>query len=161
MYTSQVVIVVALVAAQPLMADQAVVEEVVVVGEQDRRIFELAETVDVVPDSAALLKKTVGANVISNGPLTGIAQYRGMSRFRINTQVNGAVVSAGGPNWMDPPLSYAPAAHLESLEVCAGSRRWLLDKRPLVEQSKPTHGVGSLATGTRCWRAVCEPVVSR
>ncbi len=101
-------------------ADHEEIEEVVVVAEQDKRIFELAETVDIVPDSAALLKKAVGANVISNGPLTGIAQYRGMSRFRVNTQINGAVISAGGPNWMDPPLSYAPAAHLESLEVFRG-----------------------------------------
>jgi iron complex outermembrane receptor protein len=101
-------------------ANETLVEEVVVVAEQDTRTFELAETVDVVPDSAALLKRVVGANVVSNGPLTGIAQYRGMSRFRINTQVNGAVISAGGPNWMDPPLSYAPAAHLESLEVFRG-----------------------------------------
>ncbi len=109
--------------AQSALADRTEnekLEEVVVVAEQDKRIFELAETLDVVPDSAALLKKAVGANVVSNGPLSGIAQYRGMSRYRLNTQINGAVVSPGGPNWMDPPLSYAPAAHLESLEVLRG-----------------------------------------
>ncbi len=106
--------------AQPVQADHSEIEEVVVVAEQDTRIFELAETVDVVPDSAQLLKKAVGANVVSNGPLSGIAQYRGMSRYRLTTQVNGAIISAGGPNWMDPPLSYAPAAHLESLEVFRG-----------------------------------------
>ncbi len=105
---------------QPVLADQSEIEEVVVVAEQDTRIFELAETVDVIPDSAQLLKKAVGANIVSNGPLSGIAQYRGMSRYRLTTQVNGAIISAGGPNWMDPPLSYAPAAHLESLEVFRG-----------------------------------------
>ena len=105
---------------QPALADPTEIEEVVVVAEQDTRIFELAETVDVVPDSAQLLKRAVGANVVSNGPLSGIAQYRGMSRYRLTTQVNGAIISAGGPNWMDPPLSYAPAAHLESLEVFRG-----------------------------------------
>ncbi len=103
-------------AAQPARE----LEEVIVVGEKNIRRFELAETVDVVPDSAAILKKVVGANVINNGPLTGIAQYRGMSRFRVSTQINGATISAGGPNWMDPPLSYAPAAHLESIEVYRG-----------------------------------------
>ena len=87
------------------MADHTEIEEVVVIAEQDTRLFELAETVDVVPDSAQLLKKAVGANVVSNGPLSGIAQYRGMSRYRLTTQVNGATISAGGPNWMDPPLS--------------------------------------------------------
>jgi len=110
----------ALSAVQSVQADHVELEEVIVVGERDIRRFELAETVDVVPDSAAILKKVVGANVVNNGPLTGIAQYRGMSRFRVSTQINGATISAGGPNWMDPPLSYAPAAHLESIEVYRG-----------------------------------------
>jgi iron complex outermembrane receptor protein len=105
---------------QSVWADHVDLEEVLVVGEKDVRRFELAETVDVAPDSAAILKRVVGANVVSNGPLTGIAQYRGMSRFRVSTQINGATISAGGPNWMDPPLSYAPAAHLESIEVYRG-----------------------------------------
>jgi len=97
-----------------------IVEELVVVGEADRRIYELAETLNVTPDSAALLKRAVGANVVSNGPITGLAQYRGMSRMRISSRINGQFISPGGPNWMDPPLSYAPAAHLESLEVHRG-----------------------------------------
>ncbi len=96
------------------------VEEMVVVGEIDRRIYELAETLNIAPDSADLLKRAVGANVVSNGPVTGMAQYRGMSRMRISSRINGQFISPGGPNWMDPPLSYAPAAHLESLEVHRG-----------------------------------------
>ncbi len=101
-------------------ADTTTLEEVVVTAERDKRIFELAESINLEPDSAALLRKVVGANVVSNGPLTGIAQYRGMSRFRVSTQINGATISSGGPNWMDPPLSYAPSAHLESIEVYRG-----------------------------------------
>lgn len=97
-----------------------IVEELVVIGEADRRIYELAETLSVAPDSAALLKRAVGANVVSNGPITGMAQYRGMSRMRVSSRINGQFISPGGPNWMDPPLSYAPAAHLESLEVHRG-----------------------------------------
>ncbi len=96
------------------------VEEMVVVGEADRRIYELAETLNIAPDSADLLKRAVGANVVSNGPITGMAQYRGMSRMRVSSRINGQFISPGGPNWMDPPLSYAPAAHLESLEVHRG-----------------------------------------
>ncbi len=96
------------------------IEEMVVVGEADRRIYELAETLNVTPDSAVLLKRAVGANVVSNGPITGMAQYRGMSRMRVSSRINGQHISPGGPNWMDPPLSYAPAAHLESLEVHRG-----------------------------------------
>lgn len=101
-------------------AGTELVEEIVVIGRADTRRFELAETLDVTPDSAALLRKAVGANINSNGPLTGMAQYRGMSRMRISSRINGQIISPGGPNWMDPPLSYAPAAHLESLEVHRG-----------------------------------------
>ncbi|MDZ7781563.1 MAG: TonB-dependent receptor [Halioglobus sp.] len=100
--------------------ERADIEEIVVRGDLDSRVIELSETVDVSPDSAALLRKVAGANVVSNGPLTGMAQYRGMSRFRVSSQVDGAVISPGGPNWMDPPLSYAPAANLETLEVYRG-----------------------------------------
>lgn len=95
-------------------------EELLVTAEHDTRVFEPTKTLDVGPDSAALLRKAPGANVVSNGPLTGMAYYRGMSRFRISSRINGAVISPGGPNWMDPPLSYAPAAHLDRLEVYRG-----------------------------------------
>ncbi|MEQ8857465.1 MAG: TonB-dependent receptor [Pseudomonadales bacterium] len=96
------------------------IEELIVTGEADKRTFELARTVDIAPDSALLLRKAVGANVESNGPITGIVQYRGMSRSRVSSHIDGAVISPGGPNWMDPPLSYAPAAHLDSLDVYRG-----------------------------------------
>ncbi|XOV82346.1 MAG: TonB-dependent receptor [bacterium] len=107
-------------AAQAGWSEPGQMEEVVVVADPQIRTFELAETLDISPDSASILRKAPGASVVRNGPLTGMAQYRGMSRFRVSTQVNGMEISAGGPNWMDPPLSYAPAAHLESLQVYRG-----------------------------------------
>lgn len=109
-----------LLAAPAGWSESTQMEEVVVVADPHVRTFELSETFDIAPDSATILRKAPGASVVQNGPLTGIAQYRGMSRFRVSTQVNGMVISAGGPNWMDPPLSYAPAAHLESLLVYRG-----------------------------------------
>jgi len=72
------------------------------------------------PDSAELLWRAPGANVNRNGPLTGIAQYRGMYGERVNVQVNGMHITTGGPNGMDPPLSYVPRGQLESLEVMRG-----------------------------------------
>ncbi len=102
------------------VAGSAPIEEIHVVAEADTRRYELARTLDITPDSAVILRKAVGANVNSNGPLTGMAQYRGMSRMRIASRINGQTISPGGPNWMDPPLSYAPAAHLDSLEVHRG-----------------------------------------
>lgn len=102
------------------LADHTELEEMLVVANQDKRQIEVADTVAITPDSSALLRKAPGANVNGNGPLTGIPQYRGMYGSRISVDVNGAVLSAGGPNWMDPPLSYAPAAQLESLLVYRG-----------------------------------------
>ena len=106
--------------AQPAIADHQELDELLVTARKNILEFELADTVDIGPDSARLLRRAPGADVNRNGPLTGIAQYRGMYGNRINVQVNGAVLSAGGPNWMDPPLSYAPAALLESLVVYRG-----------------------------------------
>lgn len=71
-------------------------------------------------DSAQLLKKIPGANVNSNGSVTGIAQYRGMYGDRVNILMDGIKISSGGPNAMDTPLSYIPSAQLQSLEVIRG-----------------------------------------
>ena len=106
--------------AQLALADHSEIEEVLVLAERDLKIYELAESPGITPDSGSILRRVVGANLVTNGPLTGIAQYRGMSRFRVSTQINGEQLSSGGPNWMDSPLSYAPAAHLESLQVYRG-----------------------------------------
>jgi len=71
-------------------------------------------------DAADILKSVPGANVNKNGPLTGIAQYRGMFGSRINTQIDGLNVAPAGPNWMDPPLSHIPTSQLESISVIRG-----------------------------------------
>jgi iron complex outermembrane receptor protein len=72
------------------------------------------------PTTAALLQRAPGANVNFNGPLTAIAQYRGMFAYRVNTQVDGVPVRPGGPNWMDAPLHYAPMPLTETVEVHRG-----------------------------------------
>jgi iron complex outermembrane receptor protein len=71
-------------------------------------------------DSAQLLRNIPGANVNSNGTVTGIAQYRGMYGDRVNILVDGIKISSGGPNAMDAPLSYIPSVRLNSLEVIRG-----------------------------------------
>ncbi|MDB3856007.1 TonB-dependent receptor [Halieaceae bacterium] len=104
----------------PAIADHYHPEELLVVGQYDRRQIDVADTVHITPDSAALVRRAPGANINGNGPLTGIPQYRGMYGSRVNVEVNGMTLSSGGPNWMDPPLSYAPTAQLESLQVYRG-----------------------------------------
>jgi iron complex outermembrane receptor protein len=95
-------------------------EEVIVTASRETRTIEVAEAMVISPDAAQLLKKAPGANVNSNGPLTGIPQYRGMFGPRIGVQLDGTQLAPAGPNWMDPPLSYAAAAQLESLEIYRG-----------------------------------------
>ncbi|MGR9071645.1 MAG: TonB-dependent receptor [Gammaproteobacteria bacterium] len=71
-------------------------------------------------DTASLLKRVPGANVNRNGPLTGIAQYRGLYGNRVNISIDGANMKEAGPNSMDPPLSHHPAPLTESLHVYRG-----------------------------------------
>lgn len=71
-------------------------------------------------DAAQLLKLIPGANVNSNGALTGIAQYRGMYGSQVNVRVDGFSIAPAGPNWMDPPLSSIPASRLDELTVIRG-----------------------------------------
>ncbi len=71
-------------------------------------------------DTASLLTRVPGANVNRNGPLTGIAAYRGMYGNRINVSVEGANMKEVGPNSMDPPLSHIPASLTGSLKVHRG-----------------------------------------
>lgn len=44
-----------------------------------------------VSDISGLLTQLPGTAVNGNGPLTGIAQYRGLFGDRVNTQVNGEI----------------------------------------------------------------------
>lgn len=71
-------------------------------------------------DTASLLERVPGANVNRNGPLTGIAAYRGMYGNRINVTVDGANMKEVGPNSMDPPLSHIPAPLTGALKVYRG-----------------------------------------
>jgi iron complex outermembrane receptor protein len=95
-------------------------EELVITASHDTRTIDVADELLIAPDVTQLLKKAPGANVNSNGPLTGIPQYRGMYGSRIAISMDGAHIAPSGPNWMDPPLSYAVGGQLESLEVYRG-----------------------------------------
>ncbi len=101
--------------------DQAVIEEIIVQGEESSPIFPASGPIAVShTDSASLLKSVPGANINSNGPITGIAQYRGLFGDRVAVSMDNDAVLSGGPNAMDAPLSYAPPLLLKSLEVTPG-----------------------------------------
>ena len=105
-------------ATLPAHADQ--IEELLVTARHDTRTIDITDELVISPDVAQLLKKAPGANVNSNGPLTGIPQYRGMFGARIATSLDGSQLAPSGPNWMDPPLSYAVGGQLQSLQIYRG-----------------------------------------
>lgn len=82
--------------------------------------FGIAPDSSALKDTAALLKRIPGANINRNGPLTGIASYRGQFGSRVNTTVDGVSWKEVGPNSMDPPLSHIPASLTDSLTVYRG-----------------------------------------
>ena len=73
-----------------------------------------------VNDAAALLKRVPGANVNSNGPLSGIAQYRGLFGDRVNVSSDGATYKSACANAMDAPLSHVPTSLTETLSIKRG-----------------------------------------
>lgn len=72
------------------------------------------------PDTGDLVKRLAGANVNSNGPITSIAQYRGLFADRVNVLIDGVRLHQAGPNRMDAPLNYLPASRLEHVSVYRG-----------------------------------------
>ncbi len=102
-------------------AEAGDVPVIIVEGEKEVFSISLEKENTVAPDSTELLKGMAGASVVKNGPLTGFAQYRGMFGQRINTVIDGATHTSGGPNWMDAPLHYAPASQVSNIRVYRGA----------------------------------------
>lgn len=71
-------------------------------------------------DLANWLTSVPGANINSNGPITGIAQYRGLFGDRVATSLDGHPIIGAGPNAMDTPLSYSTPLIVDSMTVYRG-----------------------------------------
>ncbi|MEX0827522.1 MAG: TonB-dependent receptor plug domain-containing protein, partial [Haliea sp.] len=110
--------------AWPLMIMAAHVEELPAINVEGASQQAFKVSPDVTPASAptaaAWLQRVPGAGVNLNGPLTGIAQYRGMYGDRVNVVMDGVNVIPGGPNAMDAPLGYLPRTRTESVQVIRG-----------------------------------------
>lgn len=106
----------------PILADHNIPEEIEVTGVQTTTRLTLDTEPGDLPlvDTSALLKRVPGANVNSNGPVTGIAQYRGLYGDRVSIHIDHAPALTGGPNAMDAPLTYTPPLLLKSLVVDRG-----------------------------------------
>ena len=87
-------------------AEQAI-DEIVVSGRHlTSRDASIVVEQEFVVDVAEALGRLPGANRNQNGRLSGIALYRGMFGDRVSVSIDGVGVIGGGPNSMDPPLSY-------------------------------------------------------
>lgn len=71
-------------------------------------------------DAAHLLMRVPGGNVNGLGPLSGIAQYRGLFGDRVNVDFKGMNYKPACTNSMDAPLSHVPAAMTSLLKVYRG-----------------------------------------
>lgn len=109
------------VAEQPMSEAEADVDEVIVIGRSATTgLAQIEVDREMLVDTATVLKNIPGANVNANGPVTGIAQYRGMYGDRISVVIDHLGVVSGGPNAMDAPLSYASPMITEELSVTRG-----------------------------------------
>ncbi len=109
------------VADDTVAADTQEADEIVVVG---RSVATSSARIEVerelLVDTAAALRDIPGATVNRNGPITGIAQYRGMFGDRIAVDIDALGMISGGPNAMDAPLSYMSPMMTEELVVTRG-----------------------------------------
>lgn len=72
------------------------------------------------PDATMLLTRIPGGARVSNGALSGQAQYQGLFGPRLNVRVDSQAIAAACPNLMDPPLHFAPLPLVSSLEIDRG-----------------------------------------
>ena len=97
------------------------VDEVVVIGHTvSTSLAKIEVDREMLVDTATVLKNIPGANVNANGPVTGIAQYRGMYGDRVSVVIDQLGVVSGGPNAMDAPLSYVSPMIAGELAVTRG-----------------------------------------
>ncbi|MBO9490665.1 TonB-dependent receptor [Endozoicomonas sp. G2_1] len=109
-----------------IISDKAPAIEVITISHQrfsqsaKQAQIALAQGSTSAPDLANWLHSVPGANVNRNGPVTGIAQYRGLFGDRVATTIDGHSIIGAGPNAMDTPLSYSTPLIVDSLEVYRG-----------------------------------------
>jgi len=112
---------VVVVAQEPAGRGATDVDEVIVIGRSVATgLAQIEVDREMLVDTATVLKDIPGANVNANGPITGIAQYRGMYGDRISVVIDHLGVVSGGPNAMDAPLSYVSPMITEELSVIRG-----------------------------------------
>lgn len=98
------------------------IEVIVVTGVRTHETLQIETSEITQPglDNSDLLRMFPGGNRNSNGPITRISQYRGLFGAQNNVSVDGLGYTAGGPNWMDSPLSSIPQSLTGSVTLHRG-----------------------------------------
>ncbi|HPQ87734.1 MAG TPA: TonB-dependent receptor, partial [Gammaproteobacteria bacterium] len=74
-----------------ILTDKEELDHIEVIGHENSQqniVKLLPENAQSIIDTPEVLKKIPGANVNRNGPLSGIAQYRGLFGNRVNVQID-------------------------------------------------------------------------
>ncbi|HHL32280.1 MAG TPA: hypothetical protein ENJ41_06805, partial [Oceanospirillales bacterium] len=94
--------------------------EVIEQSESHALVRMLPEQAQGIMDTTEVLKNMAGANVNRNGPLSGIAQYRGLYGDRINVEIDGMKMQESGGNSMDAVMSHVPANMVSAVVLKRG-----------------------------------------
>ncbi|MGB3724487.1 MAG: TonB-dependent receptor, partial [Glaciecola sp.] len=91
-----------------LAATTADIETIEVLGQINSLMIEseIDLTASSSPDLRAQLTQLPSVSINSNGPVTGIVQYRGLYSDRVQVSVDNQLIAGAGPNSMDSPLSH-------------------------------------------------------
>jgi len=105
----------------PAVADHSM-EHVQVTGQSLNTALRLnsSDLRDTSPDLRDSLSALPGMALNTNGPVTAIAQYRGLYGDRVSVKLDGAPIASAGPNAMDAPLSHLNSANLPQVKVYRG-----------------------------------------
>jgi iron complex outermembrane receptor protein len=103
-------------AALPAMAEE--IPEVVISA--PRFSVPAESRLDAAGDTAKLLSRTPGLNLISNGGVSSLPDIHGLGDDRLKILVDGMEITSACSNHMNPPLSYVDPSKVEAIEVWSG-----------------------------------------
>ena len=105
------------------LTDKEELDNIEVIGHENNQqniVKLLPENAQSIIDTPEVLKKIPGANVNRNGPLSGIAQYRGLFGNRVNVQIDNITMQESCSNSMDTAMSHIPASMVDAVVLKRG-----------------------------------------
>ena len=140
--------------SQSLLANTHEIEQVHVTGQRPANTTQLQTKalMSMSPDLRDSLVRLPGVNSNGNGPLTSIAQYRGLFGDRVRVNIDGAPVVGAGPNAMDPPLANVFATPATTITLYRGIAPVTLGPETLGGALSVEKDESSLFNSTAKWQ---------